>query len=235
MVTPIDVDKFENLLQHSGYDSDESHFLVHGLHHGFSIEYHGSKTIKMKSPNLKFRGVGNKKVLWNKIMKEVRDGRYAGPYVDIPEQYQDNYIQSPIGLVDKDGGKDCRLIFHLSYPRGEGTSVNESTPRKYCTVQYPDFTEAIELCIKEGKSCRIARSDVRSAFRNLGICPEHWKYLIMKAESPVDGKTYYFINKALPFGHSISCALFQTFLNGVAHVVMFYMQKKLVNYLDDYY
>ena len=48
-------------------------------------------------------------------MKEVKEGRYAGPFESIPF---DSYIQSPIGLVPKDGGKDTRLIFHLSYIRG---------------------------------------------------------------------------------------------------------------------
>ena len=113
---------------------------------------------------------------------------YAGPFQNIPF---DNYIQSPIGLVPKHGGKDTRLIFHLSYPRGKGTSVNANTPEHMCHVKYPDFNDAIQLCIVEGKACYIAKSDMKSAFRNLGIMKKHWKYLIMKAVSPIDGKTLF--------------------------------------------
>ena len=41
-------------------------------------------------------------ILWNKVMKEVEAKRFAGPFEKIPF---DNFIQSPIGLVPKDGGK----------------------------------------------------------------------------------------------------------------------------------
>ena len=101
-------------------------------------------------------------------------------------------------------------------------------------MKYPDFLDAIELCLKEGKSCKIARSDIKAAFRNLGILPLFWKYLIMKAECPLDGKTYYFVDKCLPFGASISCSQFQWVSNALAHVVSSRTLKPLVNYLDDY-
>ena len=56
----------------------------------------------------------------------------------------------------------------------------------------------------------------------------------MKAQSPIDQQWYYFIDKCLPFGSSISCALFQEFSNAVVHIVRFKTKKDLVNYLDDY-
>ena len=164
-------------------------------------------------------------------MKEVQLGRYAGPFKHIPYKY---FIQSPIGLVPKDNGKDTRLIFHLSYPRGSGKSVNENTPKELCSVQYPDFSEAVILCLEEGIGCNIGRSDVRSAFRNLGMFPGHFKYLVMKAKSPIDGQIYYFIDKCLPFGSSISCSHFQRLSNAVKHIVSHRTGKKAVNYLDDY-
>ena len=54
----------------------------------------------------------------------------------------DFFIQSPIGLVPKDGGEDTRLIFHLSYPRN-GLSVNSEHPKEYCSVQY---LTSLRLC-----------------------------------------------------------------------------------------
>ena len=192
----------QQLLIESEYDKEETEFLVEGFKNGFSIGYNGNQNVRINSPNLKFREVGNATMLWIKVMKEVKEHRYAGPFETIPF---DSYIQSPIGLVPKDGGKDTRLIFHLSYPRGKKSSVNANTPIHLCTVQYPDFNEAIQLCLKAGKSCKIAKSDIKPAFRNLGIRRQDWKFLIMKAVSPVNGKTYYFVDKCLPFGASISC------------------------------
>ena len=52
--------------------------------------------------------------------------------------------------------------------------------------------------------------------------------------SPIDGKTYYFVDKCLPFGASISCSHFQRFSNAVRHIVQFRTKKSVVNYLDDY-
>ena len=164
-------------------------------------------------------------------MKEVQLKQYAGPFETIPF---DNFIQSPIGLVEKDQGNDVRLIFHLSYPRGIQDSVNTNTPKEECTIKYPDFSEAIKLCLIKGKGCKISRSDVKSAFRVLGIKREHWKYLVMKAVNPADGKTYYFFDKAVPFGSSISCCHFQRVSNSIAHIVSYRIKKPLVNYLDDF-
>ena len=76
---------------------------------------------------------------------------------------------------------------------------------------------------------------MKSAFRNLGIKRKHWKFLIMKATNPMDGKTYYFVDNCLPFGASISCSHFQRFSNAVKHIVQFKTKKDLVNYMDDFF
>ena len=229
--TPVNVEVLEDLLIQSKYDKKETEFLVDGFRNGFELGYEGSEQVKISSPNLKFRDIGNPTILWNKVMKEVKEKRYAGPFSEIPF---DNYIQSPIGLVPKDGGKDTRLIFHLSYPRGRGTSVNANTPKSKCTVKYPDFNNAIQICLREGKKCKIAKSDMKSAFRNMGMKKKDWKYLIMKAVNPLDGKTYYFVDKCMPFGASISCSHFQRFSNAIKHIVQWKTKKELVNYLNDF-
>ena len=188
--------------------------------------------MQMTANNLKFRGVGNPTILWNKIMKEVGEKRVAGPFKEIPYKY---FIQSPVGLVSKDGGADCRLIFHLSHPHGDGTSVNVNTPKSLCTVKYPNFSEAIQLCLKTGCKCIIRRSDMRSAFRQLGSKKSQWYLMIMKATSPIDGRTYFFMDKCVAFGSLQSYAIFQEFSNCIAHLVKFRSHKDLLNYLDDYF
>ena len=56
----------------------------------------------------------------------------------------------------------------------------------------------------------------------------------MKARSPIDQKWYFFVDKCLPFGSSISCALFQEVSDGIAHIVQVKVSARLINYLDDY-
>ena len=231
IVTPVKGDVFCQLLREANYDSRETEFLHNGFTKGFNLEYQGDTEVKVTANNLRFDEVGTEAMLWNKVMKEVKAKRFAGPFSEIPFEH---YIQSPIGLVPKDDGKETRLIFHLSHPKGKGVSVNACTPEDLCKVQYPAFDEAIRLCLREGKNCKIGRSDAKSAFRNLSIRPEDWWLLIMKAKSPLDGKFYFFVDKALPFGHSISCSHFQRVSNAIAHLVKTRSNKSNVNYLDDF-
>ena len=79
-------------------------------------------------------------------MKEVHAGSFAGPFNKVPFE---NYIQSPIGLIPKSGGK-TRLIFHLSYKFGDGiedVSLNQGTQRDKCSVKYQDIDAAVECCL----------------------------------------------------------------------------------------
>ena len=237
VITPVNIGKLKELLGKSGYNPVKSRKLIKNFTKGFSISYERDKKVKLKSPNLKLR-IGNEIVLWNKVMKEVKEKRYAGLFAEIP--FADDYIQSPIGLVPKDGGKKCRLIFHLSYPKKGIDSVNYNMPKEKCSVKYKTLDDAIRICLQEGVSCCLLKSDLLAAFRHLGIKKKHWRYLIMKARSPLDGKFYYFIDKCLPFGAAISCAHFQNFLDTLAHIVRWRnklvtgIDKPLINYLDDF-
>ena len=144
-------------------------------------------------------------------MTEVKAKRYAGPFRKIPYKF---YIQSPVGLVPKDKGKKTRLIFHLSYPKN-GQSVNSGIPEKKFSVSYPDFMDAVAMCLEAGKGCFGAKSDMSMAFRNVLMDKKSWCYLILKATDPETGITFYFVDKCLPFGASISCAIFQEFSNSI--------------------
>ena len=203
---------------------------MNGFKRGFSLNYKGEKLVKRTAPNLKLR-VGSKVDLWNKVMTEVKDNRFAGPFEEVPFKH---FIQSPIGLVPKDKGTKTRLIFHLSYPK-KGDSVNSGIPHDLCTVQYPSFDQAVKLCLKAGQACHIAKSDMARAFRNIPMRISDWKYLVMKAEHPLTGKVYYFVDKCLPFGSSISCAIFQDFSDSIAFLVTYQSGRLNVNYLDDFF
>ena len=103
-------------------------------------------------------------------------------------------------------------------------------------MQYPDFDDAVRLCLKAGKGCAAAKSDMSSAFRHFGIKKKHWKFLVMKAQHPITNKWYYFVDKCMPFGASISCSHFQRFSNAISHIVKYKNEgKDNINYLDDFF
>ena len=218
------------MLNRAGYPSAKTQFLVNSFTHGFSLGYEGPRNIKKTAPNLKLR-VGSKIELWNKMMIEVKEKRFAGPFDEPPFEH---FIQSLIGLVPKDKGTKTRLIFHLSYPR-DGDSVNSQIPLHLCKVKYPDFTQAIEMCIKAGKNCKIAKSDMARAFRNVPLSVKSFNLLVMKCENPRTGKVQFFFDKCLPFGSSISCAIFQAISDSISFLVQFKTGIPNLNYLDDYF
>ena len=90
--------------------------------------------------------MGTQTDLWNHVMKEVKAGHYAGPF---SYPLTDYFVQSPIGLVPKTGGK-TRLIFHLSYNFGvdsDRKSINYHTPSAQCKVKYNDLDDAVRKCL----------------------------------------------------------------------------------------
>ena len=79
------------------YPQHKIDYLIEGFQQGFRLEYDGPRTVRQFSPNLPF-SIGDETLLWNHVMKEVQNQRYAGPYREPPF---DHFIHSPIGLVPK--------------------------------------------------------------------------------------------------------------------------------------
>ena len=242
------MEELSKLCRVSGYDMTKTCFLERGFTNRFHIGYRGDPHRQSGADNLPFK-VGNKTILWNKLMKEVMERRVAGPFREVPFE---NFMQSPIGLVPKDNGKQTRLIFHLSYEFKDGFgSLNSNTPRELCSVQYRDLDTAVRNCLdlvdemtKLGSrtgSCAakpifLAKTDVKSAFQILGLSPDSWMWLVMKAQDPCTGEWCYFVDKCLPFGASISCTLFQELSDALNHIFEYLakVRKRSTNYLDDF-
>ena len=185
----------------------------------------------------------------------------AGPVKQITF---DNYIQSPVGPIPKAGGQQTRLIFHLSYDfssKEDDKSLNYHTPKHFCSVHYQDLEYAVQavLQLKDEEWSRekqkkqlgneeftpvvvyFVKSDVQSAFRvvllNKRSCtskimylkghyegrkPHNWRYII------------FFLDKCLPFGASINCALFQRVSDAIRHITQYKTGSDITNYLDDF-
>ena len=242
--TPVKVDVLERMLISSEFNKEDTTYLIKGFREGFDISYAGPLDRQDTSKNLPLsNGIGDEIDLWQKMMKEVKAKRYAGPFLKIPFK---NFVQSPIGLVPK-AGNQTRQIFHLSYNFGKEErqqSINYFTPKELCSVKYNDFDHAIRSCIKliktSGQKCPVlwmGSSDVRSAFRLVPTKPENWPLMVMKARNPESGRMEFFVDKNLPFGSSILCAVFTKFSNSLAHLMRYVLRQDnaaITNYLDDF-
>ena len=254
IITPVKAEVLVSLLKEMGYDANKIKFLEDGFTNGFDIGYQGPETRQSESNNIPLR-VGSKTELWNKLMKEVKAKRVAGPFDQIPYQ---NYIQSPLGLVPKAGDSgQTRLIFHLSYnfDDQQELSLNHYTPRELCSTKYRDLDFAVNAYPKiagwnqteqnaqsdkqpteekfdvkgNKKTIYGGKTDVKSAFRLVPLRRQCWKWLIMKAQDPQTGKFMYFIDKCLPFGASISCSIFQKFSDALKYLVEYQATAKNPN------
>ena len=227
-------EQLNNLLKMTDFDSEETKFFVDGFTNGFDINYKGPTNRHDETDNIPFK-IGNEKIMWSKIMSEVAEQRYAGPFDRPP---YNNYIQSPLGLVPK-GKNKVRLIFHLSFDFVE-KSVNHHIPHELCTVKYNDIDEAVRMTLNlDQKPIYFGKTDVSNVFRLVPLLPSCKRWLLMKAKDPKDGKWKYFVDKCLPFGSSISCVIFQRFSNAVKHIYVYTMKKQnliifVVNYLDNF-
>lgn len=219
--SPINLQVLEE--QISNYpDKDAARLLIEGFQFGFRLGYTGSRESRHARNHTSARLLSH--IALQKLYDEVSLGRVAGPFTQSPFP---NLIVSPIGLVEKATKGEFRLIFDLSYPKHN--SVNEGIPHELCSVQYTSFDAVTSMVRKLGQGSFLVKVDIKSAFRLLRVHPDDFSLLGMF----INGS--FFIDKALPFGCSISCALFEkfaTFLNWCVQQQT--NNPHIVHYLDDY-
>ena len=137
----------------------------------------------------------------NKVVTELKLGRYAGPYVKRPIPL---FRVSPIALVPKKKPGGIPVIKHLFHPKGY--SMNDFILDEACKVEYSKFDNAVELVARIGKSAELAKSDIKSAFRLLFIAFQDFELFGIK----FDGK--YYIDKCLLMGVRCALAYFEKIL-----------------------
>lgn len=197
-----------------------AHELINGFQYGFNICYSGIREYQ-KSKNMKSAQT-NSQQLQEKIDQEVKLGRVAGPFKNIP---MSNIKCSPIGIVPKKQG-GWRMICNLSAP--EGNSVNDFIDPDLCTVHYTSFDSTVRMIKELGKGALLGKKDISSAFRLLPIRPEDFSLLGFYFNN-------YYFDKCLPFGCSIACATFEKFATALHWIVQDRANiDTLVHYLDDF-
>ena len=194
--TLVNWQKLEHWLE--GYPEDDKKFLLMGYKNGFKIGHPGS-CCTQDSPNLK-TALEHKEFVSQKIASELNAGRLGGPFKFKPFP---NFIVSPLGVVPKKNPGSYRMIHHLSYPRNSGCSENEHIPKELTSFAYAGIQDAISYIKKLGKGCYMSKTDVQSAFRIMPIHRSDYHLLGFSWE----GEYYY--DKAVPFGASSSCRLFE--------------------------
>ena len=92
---------------------------------------------------------------------------------------------------------------------------------KLCSVKYNDLDYGVRVCLKvkseqekffdhcdnqtlhtykNNRPIYLGKTDILSALCLVPLSKDSWSWVIMKADNPATGKTYYFVEKCLPFG-----------------------------------
>ena len=163
------------------------------------------------------------KAVSSKLDRELAEGKIAGPFPTKPP----GVILSPLAAVPKKDSNDIRIIHDLSFPLGN--SVNSHIPRELCRVEYELFDVCLDIVLKIGRGCLMAKTDIKTAFRILPISPLSYHLLGFSW----DGS--YFVEKALPMGCSLSCNKFELFSNAIQWILTNKMNVKHMSHiLDDF-
>ena len=192
--SPIKVDILLNLIKHYPIELNRQ-ILSEGFLFGFKVGYEGPR-LPTFCRNLVSAHQNNDE-LEQKLLKELKLGRIAGPFSYRPFT---NLRLSPVGLIPKKSG-GWRLIHNLSYPIGK--SVNSHIDPQNCSVQYTSFDKVLNTVSTVGPNSLMGRMDVSSAFRLLPIHPKDFVLFGFKFNDN------YFFDKCLPMGCSASCQLFE--------------------------
>ncbi len=134
------------------------------LRFGAEIGYKGPQNVLILSENLA-SAIEDPSIINNKLAEDIQLRRV----ISVPTPIAP-FISSPLGLVPKyDGG--FRQIHHLSHPKGK--SVNDHIPDGAGELRYTRFYEVLDLILKAGRYSIIIKRDVKDAFPNMPVAPQH--------------------------------------------------------------
>lgn len=219
-VSPIRVNEVEKSLFSYPLQNTAKE-LIYGLTYGFKLQYSGTR-LPVKAKNSKSVSE-HPDVVRQKLDKEIALGRVAGPF-DCPPL--PTLRISPIFIATKKNG-DFRLIHNLSHP--DQNSVNDFIDSKFCSVRYSSIDDAVQMVKRIGNGGKLAKADIKSAFRLLRVSPSDFDQLGF-----VFDNKYYF-DKCLPMGASISCSIFEKFSSALHWFTEVRSgNKNILHYLDDF-
>jgi len=166
----------------------------------------------------------NPEVVDEYLHKELLEGRIA----DITDKAGLLPIQiSPLGVIPKKHtpGK-WRLIVDLSSPKD--FSINDGIPKEFCSLSYVSVDDVAKHVLELGPGTRMAKVDIRSAYRHVPVHPDDRPLLGMQWR----GHTY--VDKALPFGLRSAPKIFNSIADALEWVIKSRGVARVDHYLDDF-
>ena len=221
--TPLDVSAWNQYLSNLSTDPLVQ-FFIKGISEGFRIGYIGHE-INCQSARTNLQSAyEHPDVVREYLKKEVREGRVAGPF---DRSLAPSVHINRFGVIPKSHQPNkWRLIVDLSFPVHR--SVNDGIPKELCSMSYVTIDDAIRRIISVGPGAKLAKIDIKHAFRLIPVHPADRHLLGMEWEDWV------FIDTCLPFGLRSAPKLFNIIAELLAGIFQQQGVTYVIHYLDDF-
>ena len=157
--------QFERELAHHPDKAFTSQLLT-ALQHGVDISYKGPVGPN-DARNLP-SALQHPHIIDAELAKECAAGHILGPFHSRPLE---NLHCSGIGVVPKKN--KWRMITHLSAPAGN--SINDFISKEDFSLHYTSIDNAVKILLSLGKGARMAKVDLKSAFRMVPVREDRYK------------------------------------------------------------
>ena len=133
---------------------------------------------------------------------------------------------SPFGVIPKKGCDQWRLILDLSSPHG--SSVNDGISKERCSLAYISVDEIAKRVVQLGRETRMAKMDIKSAYRLVPVHPQDRLLLGMRWNKRI------FVDNMLPFGLRSAPKIFTAIADAFEWVIEQRGVAWVYHYLDDF-
>ena len=199
-------------------------FFIKGISEGFRIGFiNQDGNCRSARTNLQ-SALEHPHIVSEYLRKEVCEGRVAGPF---NRSLAPSVHINRFGVIPKSHQPNkWRLIVDLSFPAHK--SVNDGIPKELCSMSYVTIDDAIQKIISMGPDAKLAKVDIKHAFRLIPVHPADRHLLGMEWEN------YIFIDGCLPFGLRSAPKLFDIMAELLAGILQEQGVTYVIHYLDDF-
>ena len=219
--TPLRPERFAHMLRNYP-DTEFVQYFVEGLRNGFRLGYTGLQ-FERTTPNAR-TARDYPQIVRDYVAKEVSSKHTIGPFDKPPFP---NFVCSSLGVRPKKLG-GVRLIMDLSRPFNE--SVNDGISKEDYTLNFCSVDDAVAICLKLGRGCQMAKTDLKGAFRLIPVSKQDWNLLGYKCDEK------FYCDTVLPFGCRSSPSLF----DDLSRILEWLMRTSggmpdVLHYIDDFW
>ena len=106
--------------------------------------------------------------------------------------------------------------------------MNDGIRPELCSLTYVSVDDAVRIVLQLGRGCRIAKLDIKSAYRIVPVHPDDRPLLGMRWSKGV------YVDTALPFGLRSAPKLFNAVADALAWIFGQAANRRPIHYLDDF-